>query len=59
MSTQDQTSTSVPSDRAPRILLHSDDLTIREQVRLAVGPRLRSGAPVPAATVVTPRRRSA
>ena len=45
MSTQDQTSTTVPSDRAPRILLHSDDLTIREQVRLAVGPRLRSGAP--------------
>lgn len=31
--------------RSPRILLHSDDLTVREQVRLAVGPRLAAGAP--------------
>ncbi|MGO1316011.1 MAG: hypothetical protein ACTMIR_03095 [Cellulomonadaceae bacterium] len=30
---------------APRILLYSDDAAVREQVRLAVGPRLRAGAP--------------
>ncbi|MFI6425184.1 hypothetical protein [Promicromonospora sp. NPDC050880] len=30
---------------SPRILLYSDDRTVREQVRLAVGPRLRAGAP--------------
>lgn len=45
MATHDQTATSVPSDRAPRVLLHSDDRTIREQVRLAVGPRLHAGSP--------------
>ncbi|MEU4362083.1 hypothetical protein [Promicromonospora sp. NPDC023987] len=40
------------SDRAsggatsnPRVLLYSDDRTVREQVRLAVGPRLHAGAP--------------
>ncbi len=31
--------------RGPRILLYSDDRTVREQVRLAVGPRLRAHAP--------------
>lgn len=31
--------------RSPRVLLHSDDATVREQIRLAVGPRLRAGAP--------------
>lgn len=30
---------------SPRVLLHSDDRTVREQVRLAVGPRLHAGAP--------------
>lgn len=30
---------------SPRVLLYSDDRTVREQVRLAVGPRLRAGAP--------------
>jgi DNA-binding response OmpR family regulator len=30
---------------SPRVLLYSDDGTVREQVRLAVGPRLRAGAP--------------
>ena len=29
---------------APRILIYSDDYTVREQVRLAVGPRLRAGS---------------
>jgi DNA-binding response OmpR family regulator len=29
----------------PRVLLYSDDHTVREQVRLAVGPRLGVGAP--------------
>jgi DNA-binding response OmpR family regulator len=29
----------------PRILLYSDDRTVREQVRYAVGPRLRAHAP--------------
>jgi len=29
----------------PRVLLYSDDRTVREQVRLAVGPRLKAGAP--------------
>ncbi|GAA1987485.1 response regulator transcription factor [Isoptericola halotolerans] len=28
----------------PRVLLYSDDSTVREQVRLAVGPRLRAGS---------------
>ncbi|WP_425956874.1 hypothetical protein [Xylanimonas sp. McL0601] len=38
----------VTSEQAsgPRILLYSDDRTVREQVRLAVGPRLRAHAPV-------------
>ena len=31
--------------RAPRILLYSDDVTVREQVRLAVGRRLGAGQP--------------
>ncbi len=31
--------------QGPRILLYSDDATVREQVRLAVGPRLRAHAP--------------
>lgn len=35
----------VAPPRAPRILLYSDDVTVREQVRLAVGRRLRAGAP--------------
>jgi DNA-binding response OmpR family regulator len=30
----------------PRVLLYSDDRTVREQVRLAVGPRLGAHAPV-------------
>jgi DNA-binding response OmpR family regulator len=34
-----------PSGPAPRILLYSDDRTVREQVRLAVGPRISAGAP--------------
>ncbi|MDO8148847.1 hypothetical protein Q6350_10425 [Isoptericola sp. b515] len=29
----------------PRVLLYSDDRTVREQVRLAVGPRLGADAP--------------
>ena len=35
----------VVASRAPRILLYSDDVAVREQVRLAVGRRLRAGAP--------------
>lgn len=31
--------------KGPTILLYSDDVDVREQVRLAVGPRLRRGAP--------------
>jgi len=31
--------------RAPRILLYSDDVDIRDQVRLAVGRRVATGAP--------------
>ncbi|MCA5893858.1 hypothetical protein LEP48_10915 [Isoptericola sp. NEAU-Y5] len=31
--------------QGPRILVYSDDHTVREQVRLAVGPRLRAHAP--------------
>jgi len=31
--------------RAPRILLYSDDVDIRDQVRLAVGRRVAPGAP--------------
>ncbi|RPF20829.1 response regulator transcription factor [Myceligenerans xiligouense] len=34
-----------PSGPAPRILLYSDDRTVREQVRLAVGPRISADAP--------------
>jgi DNA-binding response OmpR family regulator len=34
-----------PAPRAPHILLYSDDVTVREQVRLAVGRRVRAGAP--------------
>ncbi|GAB3169220.1 hypothetical protein GCM10027059_33660 [Myceligenerans halotolerans] len=34
-----------PSGPAPRILLYSDDRSVREQVRLAVGPRISAGAP--------------
>ena len=30
---------------SPRVLLYSDDRTVREQVRLAVGPRLHAGSP--------------
>lgn len=33
------------TERAPRILIYSDDSAVREAVRLAVGPRLRAGAP--------------
>jgi DNA-binding response OmpR family regulator len=32
-------------DRAPRVLLYSDDVDTRAQVRLAVGRRLAKGAP--------------
>lgn len=39
------TGTSTTTVAAPRILLYSDDRTVREQVRLAVGPRLAAGAP--------------
>lgn len=42
------TATTAGSDvarSAPHILLYSDDRTVREQVRLAVGPRMRAGAP--------------
>ena len=35
----------VATGRAPRILLYSDDVTVREQVRLAVGRRLGAGRP--------------
>jgi DNA-binding response OmpR family regulator len=39
----------------PRVLLYSDDQTVREQVRLAVGPRLGAHAPQIAWTeVATP-----
>ena len=48
---------------APRILLYSDDVDAREQVRLAVGRRLRRGAPdiewvevATAPAVITQRR---
>jgi CheY-like chemotaxis protein len=61
--TTDQTTqrpTSSPSTpagpaRGPRILLYSDDRTVRAQVRTAVGPRLRAHAPEIAwAEVATP-----
>jgi DNA-binding response OmpR family regulator len=38
-------SVQAPEHRAPHILLYSDDATVREQVRLAVGRRVRAGAP--------------
>jgi len=38
-------STVDPAARAPRILLYSDDVDVREQVRLAVGRRLGRGEP--------------
>ena len=38
-------STANPAARAPRILLYSDDVDAREQVRLAVGRRLGRGEP--------------
>jgi DNA-binding response OmpR family regulator len=34
-----------PSQRAPRVLVYSDDVDTRAQVRLAVGRRLSKGAP--------------
>lgn len=40
--TVSRTTTSGP---APRILLYSNDRTVREQVRLAVGPRISADAP--------------
>lgn len=40
-----QPATRPTATRAPRILLHSDDITVRDQVRTAVGPRLAAGAP--------------
>ncbi|WP_028048602.1 response regulator transcription factor [Cellulomonas sp. URHD0024] len=43
MSTGQPENAAVPA--APRILLYSDDVDAREQVRLAVGRRLRRGAP--------------
>ncbi len=38
-------STAQQSAKGPRIVLYSDDVDAREQVRLAVGRRLRHGAP--------------
>ena len=44
-----------PAARGPRILLYSDDRTVRAHVRTAVGPRLRAHAPEIAwAEVATP-----
>ena len=41
--------------RAPRVLLYSDDRTVRAHVRTAVGPRLRAHAPaIEWAEVATP-----
>lgn len=34
-----------PSTTAPRILLYSDDRSVRDEVRLAVGPRIAADAP--------------
>jgi DNA-binding response OmpR family regulator len=43
------------TETGPRVLLYSDDRTVREQVLLAVGPRLRAHAPEIAWTeVATP-----
>ncbi len=39
------TGAGAPSTTGPRILLYSDDVTIREQVRLAIGRRLAAGEP--------------
>lgn len=33
------------TNRGPRIVLYSDDVDVRAQVRLAIGPRLEHGAP--------------
>ena len=44
MTTLDESETTAP-ERAPRVLLYSDDADTRSQVLLAVGPRLRRGAP--------------
>lgn len=35
-----------PTEAGPRIVLYSDDVDVRAQVRLAVGSRLAHGAPV-------------
>jgi DNA-binding response OmpR family regulator len=43
---QDVMTDAEPQGNGPRILLYSDDHSVREQVRLAVGPRLRAHAPV-------------
>lgn len=44
-----------PATRGPRVLLYSDDRTVRAHVRTAVGPRLRAHAPEIAwAEVATP-----
>ncbi|MHA7133203.1 hypothetical protein [Oerskovia turbata] len=40
-----RTAVAAGEPRAPHILLYSDDVTVREQVRLAVGRRVRAGAP--------------
>jgi DNA-binding response OmpR family regulator len=45
MSTELSRATSEVQGRAPRILLYSDDVDTRAQVRLAVGRRLAKGAP--------------
>jgi hypothetical protein len=39
------TSSTSPAGSGPRILLYSDDVDVRAQVRLAVGPRLGAGQP--------------
>ncbi len=45
MAVREASSTDVGAVGAPRILLYSDDVTVREQVRLAVGRRLTAKAP--------------
>ncbi|WP_125777353.1 response regulator transcription factor [Antribacter gilvus] len=42
---KDTTVTSEAAQTAPHILLYSDDHAVREQVRLAVGPRIGAGTP--------------
>ena len=44
MTTLDESETTAP-ERAPRVLLYSDDADTRAQVLLAVGRRLRRGGP--------------